>query len=78
MYQCSTVALCLEVRLRGVKSFPGTVGWQKPEIRSNLGEALTLADPASRNTESYGPTEERLELWKKAHRMFTDNIISMC
>lgn len=59
-----------EVRLRGVKNFPGAVVWQKPEIRSNLGEALALTDHASHNTESIGPTEERLELWKKAHSMY--------
>ena len=55
------------MRLRGVKNFPGAIGWQKPEIRSNLGAGLTLADPASHNTESFGPTAERLEIWKKAH-----------
>ena len=52
-----------------MKNFPGTVGWQKPEIRSNLAQNLTLADPASHTTEACGPTEERLELWKKAHCM---------
>lgn len=59
--------LCVEVRLRGVKNFPGTVGWQKPEIRSNLGEALALTDPVSHAPEMNGPRAERLELWKKAH-----------
>ena len=55
------------MRRRGAKCFPGAVGWQKPEIRNNLGEALTLADPISRNDESSEPTAERMEMWRMAH-----------
>jgi hypothetical protein len=65
-----------EVRLRGVKNFPGTVGWQKPEIRSNLGEALALTDPVSRAPEMDGPRTERLELWRKAHRVPSSVVVA--
>ena len=41
--------------------------WQKPEVRSNLGENLSLNDPIKSSREMDTERQLRTELWQKAH-----------
>ena len=55
------------VRLRG-QQLQQYDQWQKPEVRSNLGEDLTLNDPIKRdNREIDSERQQRALQWQRAH-----------
>jgi hypothetical protein len=43
------------------------LSWQKPEIRHNLGEKLSLADPIKNDYDTNSSRKERAKLWQSAH-----------
>jgi hypothetical protein len=50
--------------------------WQKPEVRSNLGEDLTLNDPIKRdNREVDSEREQRAFQWQRAHSEFSQQLL---
>ena len=62
------VVLFIVVRERGKDFRTPLSSWQKPEIRHNLGEKLSLADPIKNDYEVDTLRKERAELWQSAHR----------
>lgn len=56
------------VRLRGTKCFQSSNSWQQPEIRTNLGEPLSLWDKVKPlHTTNLSKREERAAQWQGAH-----------
>ncbi len=64
---CNTLCSSLGVRLRGDRCVSSTMPWQKPEIRHNLSEALSLWDPITECVESSAQRYTRSQLWQNAH-----------
>ena len=44
--------------------------WQKPEVRTNLGEDLTLNDPIKRDRDVDSERQQRALLWQRAHSKY--------
>ncbi len=65
---CLVISLVVAaVRENGLNFSPSLTSWQRPEIRHNLGEKLSLADPIKNNLEVDIQRKERAKLWQSAH-----------
>lgn len=63
-----TISLPIGVRIRGNKCCPSSNSWQQPEIRTNLGEPLSLWDQIKPlRASSLDKREERAAQWQGAH-----------
>lgn len=67
------------VRLRGTKCFQSSNSWQQPEIRTNLGEPLSLWDKVKPlHTTNLSKREERAAQWQGAHcKMYHPPFLSL-
>lgn len=61
---------CVGVRQKG-QQLQQYDQWQKPEVRSNLGEDLTLNDPIKNSREVDSDRQQRTALWQRAHSKTT-------